>query len=921
MNANNTTEIDLDTKTIQKIVDCYEEQIALLKSKVNAFENENIQLNAILLSTNSGTWVWDLVEDSLTVNNRYIEMMGYERGELLITKPIDCKNLIHPDDLIKINYEIESHLLGKKELLECEFRMKHKLGDWIWVLSKGKIIKRNEEGKPIQMAGMHIDITATKNLKEKYDANLELWHSAFDYHTSVMLLIEPIRGNIIDANYSASKFYGYSIDELKTKKISEINILSKDQIEQERIKAFNSERNYFIFPHKLASGEIRTVEVNSSVVYIENQKLLFSIIHDITDRKLAEDKLKLSEEKYRTILKTALEGFFIIEENGKIIEVNESYAKISGYDIKELKKMNVLDLTAEYDKISFNKKIKLIKENQSLRYETLHKKKDGKVIEVEISAKYQNINNADIFIIFIRDISEMKKASNKILNMKENYERFLNSLDELLFVFSESGNILFVNNEVLKRLEYSPIDLINHNIIKYYNIELSKLNSLGIENLGKNSLSNYIHTKNNTKIPIEARILKGIWDDKPAYFGLFKDISQIIISEEKFSKVFKLNPVACAIFEPETGIYLEVNDAYCKLFEYEEKDIIGKNAIDLKIIDIDTKEEILKIRDLEGKIYNYETKFYTKSGKTKYVILSIDNIQIFDKIVRFSVAADITDLKETHNRLTNINQQLIASKNIIEKILIEKEIVINQLNETKNRLEKINSEKDKLFSIIAHDLKSPFQGFLGLTELLANDFNSITGEEMQELFGQFNDSTKRLYNLLSNLLDWSRVQRGMITFEPKIVDLSSVIKQNISVLSQSIKNKNIIIKNNIQYNFMVFVDEKMINSVIRNLLSNAVKFSMINSEVVISILNFDETFVTVAIKDEGIGIPEEVFSKLFIIGEKVGRKGTLGEESTGLGLLLCKEFIELHNGKIWVESEIEKGSKFYFSLPIKDIFS
>ncbi len=907
-----------DKGTLINIIDKYEEQINSLKYKISSLEEESIRNSTIISGTEAGTWDWNLINDTIIVNNRYLEILGYSPNEYKLNNSKDCFNLIHKEDKPKVEYEIQLHLLGVKKSLECEFRMRNKSGNWVWILTKGRVYKRDERGKPEMIAGMHIDITFSKQLKEKYEANLELWHSAFDFHTSVMLLIDPLSGKIIDANYSAGKFYGYSIDELKKMNISEINDLSPEQINAERLSAFNSERTYFIFPHKLSTGEIRTVEVNSSKVFINNQELLFSIIHDITDRKLAEENLRLSEEKYRTILKTALDGFLILDINGNIIEANESYSELSGYSIDELREMHIINLSAVYNLESLNAKISEIKNGRSLRYETKHKRKDGTIYDVEVSVKYQNIIDGGIFIIFIHNISERKSVANKFKAMRENYERLLNSIDEFIFVFSEKGEILFVNSEVTNHLNYKDDDLVTKNIKDIYGIGIEELTNVGLSKIDEKILPKYIFNKSGEKISVESRIIKGIWNENSAYFGLSKDISQILKSEEKFEKVFNNNPVACAISETKTGNYVDINNAFCELFEYTFEEVIGKNAIELRILNDRIKNEILKNSDLKGGLKNYETILFTKTGKQKHIILTIDTIHVFDKIFRFSVAADITDLKEAHINLTKINEDLNESKNLVEQILIEKETVINQLNETKANLEKINIEKDKLFSVIAHDLRSPFQGFLGLTELLANDLEAIPADEMKDLLLRFNISTKRIYNLLSNLLEWSRMQRGLISFEPQNLDISKIVDQIIMFYIDNKKDIKII--NKIPVNSFVFCDEKMINSVIRNLLSNAIKFSNNNSSIIVDISLLDNEFSKISVKDEGIGIPDLLLKNLFVIGEKVGRKGTLGEESTGLGLLLCKEFIEKNNGKIWVESKLNEGSIFYFTLPNKTSF-
>ncbi len=278
----------------------------------------------------------------------------------------------------------------------------------------------------------------------------------------------------------------------------------------------------------------------------------------------------------------------------------------------------------------------------------------------------------------------------------------------------------------------------------------------------------------------------------------------------------------------------------------------------------------------------------------------------------------ITNRDIAESEIYKMNNELHESKSTIENNLIEKEKLIKELIETKDKLEKINSEKDKLFSIIAHDLRSPFQGFIGLTELMAEGSENFSSEELSSFSKDIHKSASNLLKLLTNLLEWAKIQKGLISFNPKELNLLEIVNQNVELIDKYGEKKGINIKYEIPPDLKVFSDEEMLNSVLRNVLANAIKFTVIGGNIFIKALVTETKTVTVMIKDDGIGMNEDLLNKLFKPGEKVGRKGTDGEESTGLGLLLCKEFAERNGGKIWVESQINVGSTFYFTIPKLD---
>ncbi len=246
-----------------------------------------------------------------------------------------------------------------------------------------------------------------------------------------------------------------------------------------------------------------------------------------------------------------------------------------------------------------------------------------------------------------------------------------------------------------------------------------------------------------------------------------------------------------------------------------------------------------------------------------------------------------------------------------------------ELKKTANKLAELNITKDKFFSIIAHDLRSPLSGFLVLTKLMSEQLQSFTTEELQENSKLMQESANNLYELLENLLEWSRMKRGLIEFNPDVCILHYIVNVNIDIIRESARQKEIQLITTVQPDIEVNADIPMLNTIFRNLISNAVKFTPRGGKVEIGVVNNKSEgskltggFLEIYIRDNGIGISSDSISKLFKIDQKISQPGTEGEPSTGLGLLLCKDFVEKHGGKIWVESEVGKGSTFYFRLPI-----
>ncbi|MFP4619819.1 MAG: ATP-binding protein [Bacteroidales bacterium] len=261
----------------------------------------------------------------------------------------------------------------------------------------------------------------------------------------------------------------------------------------------------------------------------------------------------------------------------------------------------------------------------------------------------------------------------------------------------------------------------------------------------------------------------------------------------------------------------------------------------------------------------------------------------------------------------------LRKSNEIEEYLVEKSNAIRaekeEIEEKKTWLEKMNATKDQFFSIIAHDLKNPFNAIIGLSELLVYRYDNYPRKKIREFIGQIHKYSTSAYNLLDNLLQWARSQADRLVVSPQRLDTGKVIEENINLLQNKAKDKNIGIKAETSGVGDVYADQNMINTVMRNLITNAVKFTPRNGKIKVVASDKDKDYIKISVVDNGVGLDEADIPKIFDLTSHFTTNGTEAEEGTGLGMVLCKDFVEKNHGTIWVDSEKGKGSAFHFTLP------
>ncbi len=636
----------------------------------------------------------------------------------------------------------------------------------------------------------------------------------------------------------------------------------------------------------------------------------------ITIINQTKEKLKDSEEHYQTLFEKANDGILYISTNANIIEVNESFAVMHGYTLDEIQKITLQDLDTPETAALITERIASILSGETPKFEVEHFHKDGHIFPLEVSANLVTIGNKKIIQSFHRDISERKLSERIIKETSEKWQATFDAIEDVIFLMDVDGKILQVNEASLTFLGKTKQDIVGRNcdeVMCYYDCHNTNCPVLKLKQSRQ---------RETMILPFRDRYLKVIVDpvlnERNEVIGIVhimtditeKKNAEILLrqSEEDYRRLFEEHSAIQIRVDLMNGDIADANFAAANYFGWSREELRKMNITQVKCFPPEViQNEIEKAN--KGEKIRFEFQAGLRDGSIRDVqVLSNSITAMNGKIYLHSIILDITDRK-----------------------LAEQEINIKNA-----QLEKANAEKDKFFGIIAHDLRSPFTGLLGLSKVMASEINELTMEDIAKYCESIHKSAVKLNKLVENLLEWALLQKNKITYSPKELYLFEVVLESADAVKQIAQQKNITIHHTIPSDMKIFADEKMINSVLRNFLSNAVKFTRTGGEVFVKAREIENAMVEVEVTDTGVGMSPYIVANLFRLGENVSSTGTGGEPGTGLGLLLCKEFISKHGGTIRVESNEEKfdfhglpqslpetiqgksGSTFFFNLPVSN---
>lgn len=632
---------------------------------------------------------------------------------------------------------------------------------------------------------------------------------------------------------------------------------------------------------------VHELEVQQVELEIQNEELRF-----------AQEELSLLHAKYSDLYNYAPVGYLTVTREGRIEESNEAANRILGYEPRSLDgKRLPLFIVRENQNDFYDFLRNIIRSSEAQNSELKLRKRDGSVLHC--SLRGISVPGADgkftQYYITLIDISERVMLDEAYRNLI----RF--SLQGYAII--RPDRVVFANRMISHISGYSLTEIYRFSFEGILNIVAPEFRQFVEEDF-----FNRIEGKTVENDRFEIQILRK--DGSRRWIDIFPilteyqgenaiQVTMVDITKQKES-LFKLEeskqqlqlisdnlPVAVAHYNRDK-VCLFANDAYCDIMHISPEDIVGMSLSDILSEKqyADAAEQLVKVFDGDKVSFHYAKE---KDGNT--VHKEIIYIPRFNEsgIVSeyFSILVDITEMKSAENRIRKYAGEL----------------------------KELNITKDKLFSIIAHDLRNPFKAFIDFSDYLRKNSTEVDAESLKTIAEKMYFSASNVYDLIENLLQWSRIQTGRLPFKPQRVSLSVLLDSTKKLFEASADNKKISITLDVDNTLLIYADENMMSTVFRNVLSNAIKYTEDNGNILIS-TKLESKVIRIIFEDDGIGMTEDTVRQLFSIDEKSSKHGTHGEEGTGLGLILTKELIEKNGGTIQVISEEGRGSTLIVSLPV-----
>jgi len=633
--------------------------------------------------------------------------------------------------------------------------------------------------------------------------------------------------------------------------------------------------------------------------YTNADRYIISRLALALEAEETSESLRKSKNRYRELFDFAVEGILIGSPKGIITESNKSIQLMTGFQNEELVGRHISEVLFTNESIDTKPfRFDLLQQDQLVINERNILCKDNRIITVEMHSKMMPDHTYQAVLF---DITARKEAEKKLQFSENTYRGIINSLNDAIYILDKEGRFVDVNTAAEKMYGHEKEYFLHKDPGILSAPGMNDVNETGrlIQEAYKGKSVRFEFwglRKDGSIFPKEVSLSPGKWFGQDIVIAVGREMTErklveesLRVSEEKYRLLVQYSSDPIFSFNNDET-YRFVNDAFAIQFGRKAEEIIGKTPFDIFPAD-DAEKRLRLVRQVfrTGNKGEIEVKVVNTQKENKYYLTMADPIKDSQGKVLWvtCISKDITERKKAEEVLMLRNEQLKAT----------------------------NAEKDKFFSIVAHDLRGPMNGFLGLTAIMAEDIESLSAFELKEIATTMRTSAINIYRLIENLLEWSKMQRGKINFEPQPLFLKSSLTKSIELMKDAANKKEIELRINIPEHIVVSSDIHMLETIIRNLVSNAIKFSFKGGVVEIAAEKTENDLVRIIVNDNGIGMNQELINKLFTLSENTSRRGTEGEPSTGLGLILCKEFVEKHGGKIWVKSTDGEGSSFAFTLP------
>ena len=664
---------------------------------------------------------------------------------------------------------------------------------------------------------------------------------------------------------------------------------------------------------------------------------------EINELRQSEEKIRKSCEKYKIAYMNSPDSININRlSDGMYVSVNDGFTKILGYTENDAIGRSSLEMNIWVNPEDRENLVKELESGGNVKdYEADFLSKTGNIVPGLLSASLIDLDGVPHILTVVRDITVSKKAEEALAKEQFLINSLMNNLSD--HVYFKDLNSKFIRTNKSHAISFGlsdPKHVIGKSDFDFFTEQAANQafeDEQAIIKTGQSILKEEKLTRKDSsdvwfsamKMPLRdndgkiigtfgiSRDITGRKRSELENYALF-EIIQGITSTDKLDELLKLihNSLGKVVYADNCFVALKDQTSGLFSFPYFVDKVdttpiptsMGKSCSDYVFRTV--KPLLLNQKKFDRLVEQGEVELIGSNSpswigiplQTPSKVIGVLVLQHYEKENVYSE----NDLKF----LVSIGNQIAIA---IERKKAEEEISFKN-----EQLQLINAEKDKFFSIIAHDLRGPLSAFVDATQILTEEIQNMDLEEIKDITMSMKTSASNIYGLLENLLEWSRLRRGAMDFVPENLNLKKKIEASIDVLSESARKKRIGLTISVPGELEIRADIHMFDTIIRNLISNAIKFTISGGKVIVTANYNGDHYIVVKISDSGIGMAPELRNKLFQIDEKTSRPGTEGETSTGLGLLLCKEFIEKHGGKIWVESSVGQGSTFSFSLPLEN---
>ncbi len=685
----------------------------------------------------------------------------------------------------------------------------------------------------------------------------------------------------------------------------------------ERLKRLREKAELILNKDENQDSDIRIDDFNRIIQELRVYQIELELQNE--ELRQAQKSLEESRNSYAQLYNRAPAGYVTLSNNGMILQANQTFLDMVRHDMQDVLNSSFTDFMAfDQQKIFLSRYKAFFKKPEGKKMELKMIKKKGSPFFVRITGSLISGNapfkkgesqEQKLFII-INDITQEKQIEASLQESEFNYRTLANGGQALIWA-SGTDKLCYYFNDVW--LEFTG-----------HTLEMEMGNGWA-EGVHPDDLDRCIKTyvtafDNREKFSMEYRLRRydGVYrwlqdDGAPryntegefiGYLGFCLDVHeskqykiQLAQSEENYKGLsYELEAIldhipGLVFYKDSSNTFIRVNKFFADSYQKDKSEFEGLHLSELYPHEIARMyhDDDLRVINSGIPLLNFEEQWDTPDGK-KW--LNTSKLPFYDEqgsvIGIIGISLDITERIQYEERLATQNTEL----------------------------HKLNAEKDRFFGIIAHDLKSPFNGILGFSNVLVEQMREKNYTGIDKYAHIIKQSSERAMDLLMNLMEWSQSQTGHMEFAPEKLEMVQLINEITLLFDNIAGQKSIVIKRFLPPNAFVVADKAMISTVLRNLISNAIKFTYPGGEIAILVEKNSQSVLRISVHDDGVGIPKNSIHKLFQIDKNYSTKGTNNEKGTGLGLVLCKEFVEKNGGKIWVESEEGKGSDFKFTLPV-----